>query len=289
MTRIRELLLLICFAASSSYLLTAQSQESAQADIDMVRATYAKLIFAARIGDIREGVLSGDVDRKERLRLHLVVTLSDMKTGPVNDLRKMQYTDVITKPSGNVLAVTPGSWTLKTKDGRLLLGETASLSWTNHGLNVELWQSFEDRHILFGQALDETVGKEYTRYAWFTAKVSYAGQERQYKALFLFGQDAAENPVTLTMDSIVGGGASELHSFIDAPVTPDPLLEEQFRNLPETKKLIKSMRASPSCTPEPRTKMCCDEASGHCGVDADTLQRHGFVFSAATASATPDN
>jgi hypothetical protein len=281
MKRTRVLFLLAFLMCSWRGVLKAQSLESAQADSDMVRATYAKLIFITRATDIREGVLGGLGNREaqERIRQQLLVTLSDIKTGPVSDLRSVLYSDLVTKPSGNVLSVTTGSWTDNT-DGHALHGPVSMLEWQVSAGLAQDWS------VPFSQVL-AVVGPGYTRYASFTAKISYAGRGRQYQALFLFGEDAAGKAITLPLDNIIGPSA--LSAIAEAPSTPDLLLAQSFRDRSETKSLIRAMRLSPNCTAEPRTKMCCDENTGQCGLHPDVLRQHGFASSIEESSLTPDS
>jgi hypothetical protein len=272
MTRVRTLFFLTCLMVSWRCALVAQSLDSSQSDIDMVRATYAKLIFASRLNEIRVGVLEKSEDDIEEvlLRSHLEVVLSDIKTGPVSDLMSVPLANLVTKPSGATLAVTPGPWTFQTTDGERLQGETASLKWKDSGHLAQDWNLPFSRLFELG-----AVDPGFTRYASFTARVSYSGQARQYQALFLFGRDASGQPITLPLDHIVG--ASVLQMLIQAPNTPDPLLAQPFRNRPESRDLINSMRAAPGCSPESRTQMCCSQSTGRCGVTDEILQEHGFT------------
>jgi hypothetical protein len=264
MARVRRLLFGAFLIIPLTSALVAQS-DSIQSDINAVRATYAKLVFASRLSDLRENVLARQALPSQRLE----IVLSDFKTGSVSDLKPVPIADLLTKPSGNTLAVTPGSWAFKTIDGQELRAEYATLAWRSSDHPTPDW------NLPFARLFDiGAIDPGYIRYVSYTAKVSYSGQQRQYQSLFLFGHDAKNEPMILPLDKIVDGG---LLSLIEAPPTPDPLLAEPFRDQPETKSFLESLRATPGCSIEHRTGMCCDDASGRCGVTVETLKEHGFA------------
>jgi len=184
----------------------------------------------------------------------------------------MNLSDLVTKPSGKILDVTPGTWQYTTADGQApLIGEIAMIQWTNREyLSSENW----DQPI--GHLIDMGVfDSGYARYVSYVATVSYAGQERQYPAFFLFGSAPGNSSMVLPLDDVIGG----LSAIMQAPVTPDPLKAPLFRGMTEATALINLMRAPDGCTPESRTQMCCDETTGMCGVSAETLKDHGLISS----------
>jgi hypothetical protein len=267
MTQSRSLLALLCIAIGSGSALIAQSSQPAQADIDTVRATYAKLEFAVRLQAVMRNIIEpSGADSELAPGQSFTVTLSEIKSGPVNEIRSASYPDLVTHMYGRTLQTTPGSYTLNTEAGEHLEAETAQAHWTSSELRSGEWDG------TFGQLEDMgALDRSYTRYVAYTATVSYLGEQRQYHAMFLFGQDAAAKPVVLPLDSIVG---NTLFQIIPAPVTPDPLQAPPYRGQEIALAFIQSLLAPASCTPEPRTQMCCDEKSGKCGVSAATLRNH---------------
>jgi hypothetical protein len=282
MTRLLRLgLLVVVLAVLGSSPLVGQTSNSAQSDADVVRATYAKLVFASRVTEISEsaGQMSDGNLEEVLLRPHLEIVLSGISTGPVSDLRSVALESLVTKPSGRTLQVTPISWAVQTTDGRELRGGGASLHWLDAGHLAEDWDVPLGRLIESG-----VIDSGYTRYASFAAKVTYSHETRQYQALFLFGHDVEGRPTILPLDHIVGGSA--LKMVIEAPSIPDPLLAPDFRYRPETADLVRSMRAPAGCSQEPVTQMCCDEENGRCGVGADQLRQHGFLSGGTGARAS---
>jgi hypothetical protein len=248
------------------HVFAAESSDSARANEDMVRATYSKLVYATRLSSLREKYSSG----VEPANLH--VTLSPIRTGPVSEIRSTMLAELVSKPSGRTLAVTPITWTYKTAAGIELHAEGASANWRDSTDLSEGW------NLPIGQLLDNgTLDPGYTDYASFTVKISYLGEQRQYQTLFLFGRDASGKEICLPIDQIIG--LSTLLTLIQAPVTPDPLLADRFRNRPETREFLQALQAPPGCSNESRTQMCCDQTSGKCGVSTETLLQRGFPVS----------
>lgn len=244
----------------------AETPNSAQANVDMVRAAYAKLVFATQLSALREAYTSGANSGR------LKVTLSSIKTGPVSEIKSQLLSDLVTKPSGRTLSVSPVNWTYTTNGGQVLRAEGATALWTDSGYLAEDWD------VSVGALLaNGTLDHGYTAYASFTVSLSYLGERRQYPALFLFGSNASGRPMTLPIDHIIG--ISALQAIIEAPSTPDPLLADRFRTQPATRAFLQSLQAPENCSTESRTQMCCDHGSGNCGVSSETLGQHGFSVS----------
>jgi hypothetical protein len=248
------------------HVFAAESSDSARANDDMIRATYSKLVYATRLSSLREKYSSG----VEPAKLH--ITLSPIRTGPVSEIRSTMLAALVSKPSGRTLAVTPVTWTYKTAAGNELHAEGASADWRDSPYFSEDW------NLPIGQLLDNgTLDPGYTDYASFAVEISYLGEHREYQTLFLFGRDASGKEICLPIDPIIG--LSTLLTLIQAPVTPDPLLADPFRNRPETREFLQALQAPAGCSNESRTQMCCDQTSGKCGVSTETLRQRGFPVS----------
>jgi hypothetical protein len=238
-------------------------------DADAVRATYAKLVFAVRLQDLRDLGSADAGATPSSSTAPLKITLSPITTGPISEITSMLMSDLVTKPSGATLSVTPGTWTLTVSSGQQLHAAIAHAQWTTSDYLAEDWRTPINNLIKQG-----AIEPFYTSYASFSVRLSYQGTQRQYKALFLFGVDPSGAERILPVDHIVGLQA--LLAIIDAPVTPDPLLAEPYRSNPEVTSFVNSLRAPSGCSMEPRTQMCCDSATEQCGVSAGALQMHGF-------------
>jgi len=244
----------------------AETPDSAQANANMVRATYAKFVFATQLWALREAYTSGG--NLGRLR----VSLSTIKAGPLSEISSEIFADLAAKPSGRTLSTTPATWTYKSSEGQQYRAEGATAVWRDSVYLSEDW------NMPIGQLIaNGTLDPGYTDYASFTVNLSYLGEQREYPALFLFGKDATGREIILPIDHIIG--ISALMTLIQAPSTPDPLLADWFRNRPATRAFLQTLQVPDTCTVESRTQMCCDEASGKCGVAATTLRQHGFTVS----------
>lgn len=120
MLRISMLLLV---AACSNQFLSAQ----ASADELIVKAAYAKLSLAFRIGAIHKRMSMAE--RTPSISALPVITLSNMKSGPLAEITNVPMDLLLTKPSGLVLQTTVGTWKeagrLRTRGGL----ETGPCRW----------------------------------------------------------------------------------------------------------------------------------------------------------------
>ena len=241
----------------------AQKADYASFDADAVRATYDKLAFAAQLGDIDDGKPIAPADKR------LAFTLSNFKTGPLYEIRYEKVTNFVTLYGGRSLSVSLGGWSRGTGGNRRLNAQVASVDWVdNHSL-------FKDVPVSIEQAVTQMHEDErVSRYAAYTVDLSYAGEHRSYQALFFFGEDSSGQVFVRPVDNIIGNG--ELEQFVMSSPIPEPLLDPSFASNGDARAYLRSLRATPGCRPEPRTKMCCDQASGHCGVSAEALKGAGF-------------
>jgi hypothetical protein len=127
----------------------------------MVRAAYSKLVIASRLSALREKYTSGG----NLGRLNII--LSEIKTGPVSGISTEMLADLVAKPTGRTLGITPVTWNYRTTTGQELRAEGATAVWRDSGYLAEDW------NVPVGQLLDNgTIDPGYTEYASFTVNLS---------------------------------------------------------------------------------------------------------------------
>lgn len=258
------------------------AQDLGQQEIVAVRATYAKLAFALHLHAIHEASMGAQSIREQMQApdTPLTVSLSDFSAGPVASIEITPLEELVTRPSGYILSVTSGSIAIKLEDGTTTLhSEGAQAAWQQSSQSPEDWNVPMGRLFTLG-----VLDRMYTRYVSFKVALTYEGKAREYKALFLFGHDASGKEQMMPIDHIVG--ISALAAMAEASPMPDILKASPFQGRADVASFLTALRAPAGCTPEPHTQMCCDANSGRCGVDTDTLQRHGLIL---TGTGLPGN
>jgi len=249
--------------------LTSQAQSSSP-DAMTVRAIYAKVEMASQLQDLRDQLGNPNPTKKsihDAGSLHFV--LSEIKTGSINDIRSLMLADLVTKPSGRTLFVTPSRWNFTASDGETLHAMSAQISWTQSPYFTEDWNIPISRVIDMG-----VIDPAYSRYASFTVRAIYQGEQRDYQALFLFSDDPEKQSTVFTVDHIIG--MSALQTLSADQSLPEPLLAQPFRTRPEVSSFIEWWRGQPGCSTDAHTGMCCNPATGQCGVSSRALQVKGL-------------
>ena len=269
---LRAGLVLIC---SVPYSLWAQ----AGGDVATVNAAYAKLAIAMQVHSLMDGPFA--VARGESVdTAGPTISILDMRTGLVSDIAQTPLSQLVSKPSGLVLQVTVGDWTVDGLPGALHHATTAMGNWHQAAYLTEDW------NVPLGRVLG-MVAPGISRYASFTVNLAYRGQERRYAALFLFGEDDEGKEVVIPVDHVVGPPAIE--KLLRSSIRPGPLSSSRYRARPEVKAFADSVRGLPGCTPDSASELCCDGAGGRCGLTPEALP--GFAsdrFPDAAKSAYQD-
>src|SRR6266702_1166874 len=159
-----------------------QSQASGQTSRDetIVRTTYAKLRYAVQIGTIHTvlvrnpNVVPAELEYQVTAKL-MEFELSNFATGPVSDISKRIYGDLVTKPNGeDELGVSVGYYnSLEDLPDKLQVRETnevgANADWTSGRILTENWNvPFE--HFL--PLADKQNNSKYSRFATYQVRVS---------------------------------------------------------------------------------------------------------------------
>jgi hypothetical protein len=205
----------------------------------------------------------------------LSVTIRDVKTGPLADIQDTPLADLVTPPSGRVLDAWAGTWSMADHH----LAQVLSVNGWRPG-NPYVVAARSDRTATFSRALD-ALGQPasswkqlYTSWASFTVVLASHGEEREYKALFLFGNGEGRERAVKVLDNVFG--SSTLHTLAKSNIAqnvaglPDALDAAIPGATPDVsagaRKLLESVRAVPGCMMDAVTGLCCDPASGQCGI-----------------------
>jgi hypothetical protein len=270
----RKTKVLIPLVLSAIPFVTTNAQMSREEAV--VRTTYAKLIYALKIGAIHDFVVTypnGSLsDLEDRLAAkNLRFELSNFSSGRVAEISKRKYADLVTKPAGeDVLDVSLGTYNFSeeieaTREVKETSETGAQASWSA-GQNLA-----QDWNVPFEQMLPdaETQNKsKYSRYAAFSLTVSFEGRSRSYRAMFLFG--TGEVPV-LAADNVTNHPA--LTGLVSKSLYPRVLLESPLARKKAVAEWLKSHRVrDPACRPG-QGEACCDPSSMRCGVAAEDVDR----------------
>jgi hypothetical protein len=231
----------------------AQAQDS-QHDVQIVRALYDKLVLGYRIVALfnqqHQATSAPNAPQFE---------LTSIRSGPVSEILLLPVSNVQTKPSTPVLSAGLAGITLQLENGTTYETTGTQAQWGTSGNPPEDWNTPLARWFVM------TSNTDFTRYVAVDVKLSFEGRSRSYKAFFLFKEDAGGRTIVHPGDLITG---SVLDNLLGVRMVPGPLLHYQDR--PAVQAFF-ATAAIPHCTFEPVTRMCCDPATGRCGIDPHVL------------------
>jgi hypothetical protein len=230
--------------------------QAAPDDAMTVRAVYAKFVTAMRVGSLKDGAEFPNEAPPS-------VEISEIQTGPIAEIAQKPLEALVTKPSGWILSVSPGDWRRTDFRRPYDHGTYATARWRTAGYLTEDW------NVPFGRAMEMNGLTEYSRYAAFNVRLSYHGQQRQYGAVFLFGQEIDGSGKIFPIDHVVG--ISALMALTKASIVPGPLLGPGRARTNGGRAFMNLVRRHPACVREPVTGMCCDSATGQCGIAAQDM------------------
>jgi hypothetical protein len=236
-----------------------------------VRAVYAEAVLASRMHSIMES--RSPMWNSEAPDLS--VAIRNVKTGPLADILDTPLVDLVTPQSGRVLDAGAGSWST---NGRHLAQVLSVNGWKPENPYVAAIQS--DRKVTFSLVLD-ALGQQassrkqpYTSWASFTVVLASHGEEREYKALFLFGSGEGREQAVEVLDNVFGSPTldtlAKSNIAHDVASLPDALDAATPGASPSVssgaRKLLESVRAVPGCMMDAVTALCCDPVTGQCGI-----------------------
>ena len=263
--RLRLIILLLLVPLS-------KGQQQMSHEEEVVRITYARLAFAAQINEVHallkehgahKGLSRAEFQR--RLQATLQFELSDFKTGPLSEIAKVKYSDLVTKPSqasGSSLYVAPGRFSFS-KDGEPTQSAIAIAHWIPSNDITENWDiSFAD-----GYAQGKLAG-QHQRYASFKVNATFEGRAREYRAVFLFGAGPNGTEVITPLDTIININGGAVSHFVGHDVYPETLIEGGLGNDPVISEWLNTNQVSHG---HPGTANC-DAATMRCGIHSDDLK-----------------
>ncbi len=239
---------------------------------EVVRVAYARVAFAGQINEIhallKEHGVHNKLDRAEfqrRIQSTLQFELSDFKIGPISEIAKIKYSDLVTKPSqtsGDSLFVAPGHFNYS-KDGEPTQSAIAATHWIPSRDITENW----DIPFADGYAQGEWSG-QHQRYASFKVKATFQGRSREYRALFLFGTGPNGTELVSPIDTIVNINGNAVTHFVRHDAYPETLIEGGLGNDPT---ILEWLKANQTSHGHPGTANC-DPVTMRCGIHGDDLK-----------------
>jgi len=175
------------------------NQQQMTPEEKLVRATYEKLTRlskAALIDDLGRGSAA---DETKFLRF----TLSDFRIGPIADIINAKHSEIISRGTGDVIALTHSIRRLNKEEEHVAF----EARWSNGQ-----YASVDDPHWTVGDLLTLELkdGYDIGEYALYHVSVSFQGRSRDYIALALFhnGYGSTEDLRPTFWDTIVGSGGT---------------------------------------------------------------------------------
>jgi hypothetical protein len=248
----------------------------------VVRASYAKLAYAARMGVLVRNVLGAPagnhvLDQPAELRrqmdAELTFQLRNFVVGNLSDIGEARWDSLVTKPRGDLISVGTGYLPYRTPSSK---GET--LTEMNYILadwgavnesSGDLDWNMPVRKVIADLPLDTLKPLVvYSRYASYSVTVTLDQHERTYLALFLFGKNPDGSEAVFTVDHILGMGV--LNFIIEHSIYPQPLLETHVREWPGVREWIASAGVSSEASVR---DVVCDVVTGKCGIPTRLLEQ----------------
>jgi len=278
--RKRPALLGLCCIVTLLPLASANGQMSHEETV--VRTTYAKLIYALKIGTIHKAIFdetprhppgtSSKPHPLTRIALDdrmaeegLLFQLANFSVGRISDLKR-NYAELVTKPDGSdVLEISTGGMTFE-EDNKKTFDVTAKdVKWHPGRIPPDS----EDWNIPAAELLTQIENaKWFSRYAAFTVTVQFQGKSRIYNAMFLFGTDDKGQAVVLPVDTVADAG---VQYFANQPVYPATLLKTSWRAKPAVADWLKSHQVFDATCKPGKEDVCCDLTTLECGVAAQDV------------------
>lgn len=265
----------------------AAAQQAITHEEATVRATYARLAYAAQMGVLLHGALDANVGRKSilddpaalkrEMDSQLAFQLQSINVGTLADIGDTKWETLVTKPQLDLVSVAFNYQKVAMKAGT----DTPFAAMSYVFANWERW----DGNEMDWSAL--TVGNHvkgilannkpavWSRYAANTVTVTLAGRQRTYQSIFLFGKDSDGNEVVYPIDHVLG--MEVLNETTDRSLYPQPLVETDLRELPAIANWLSTAGVLDKCPPKLVCKpvtapdVMCD-GTGKCGIPASVLR-----------------
>ena len=242
-----------------------------------VRAAYASVVLADRLHSIVNSP-GWELGKPE-----LSIRIEDIHPGPISDILDDRLDSRLTVPSGDVLTTGSTDWSFEGTHlaSAISVGPWQPADQTYGDLDPQRLGLNDTFRGIFGK-----LGWQPSSYADYTVMLSVHGRERRYRAMFLF-EAAAGNPPTVRaidyilgmswFDTVIRAGLpkelQELPGKIEAAWTEslrtsgvDDKGQFAKERAAGARQLLEEAAAPPNCMADAITGLCCDPASGRCGV-----------------------
>ena len=191
--------------------------------------------------------------------------MKDFVIGNVSDILNQKAVDLIS-PATSEKLTTNGETGANYSDLGLHTGwDSFEAQWTPASpLPAEL-QNVTIAELYQLQWQQKRPDTQWQRYASYTVTVSFRGQSRPYKALFLFGHDAQGNEVVEPEDGTTSAGALGLAMYLH--LFPEAFVLTRLRTVPIVASWLNANQMpGPNCsTSGPNGDLCCDLVRMKCG------------------------
>jgi len=261
----------LLLGTAAFFLALAPAHGQASQEEQTVKKTYAKLAFATMVERVHDLLTKTDDPSVAEIENAIAdrgfrFELSNFAVGPVAEIAKQPYCDLVTPPDGQQDVVESIAVTFThTEDLRkqLEVRETqefgARVRWVKgQEASRENWK------MPFGEALtlfNSNNNSLYSRYISFHVAVSLDGRSRSYKAMFLFG--SGQVPV-LVLDNVTSNSA--LGQFVTTSVYPAILLDSGMTQKQGVADWLSLHQVDESACPSGKREVCCDPTTLKCGL-----------------------
>ena len=277
----RIIVLLWFLLAPSLYAATGMTPEE-----QAVRTAYARLAYGIQLRAVHQAVQKNKTSLttatlNQQLQAgDMLIQLSNFWVGNVAELGDRKYSDLVTKPMGQILGVAVAGYTYTAEDGTATRENNAEAQWLPAELDSENW---DVNAVGVIRGTDE--GRYWNRVATFTVNVSYLGTSRAYSAFFLFGKDSTGKAIVLALDNVINNSA--LTFFAQNPVYPTTLFKQPLlaTNPAVRDWLTATQVQSESC--QTGGAACCDPNTLKCGPSATDVKKLPALPAATPQSSTP--
>ncbi len=172
-------------------------------DFALLIRAYGKLAKFIKAGNAR--TTSGGQNRKQIEADDIRFEIWNVHTGPVEEIYDRPYGQLVTKPSGNILQIVPGTVSRNGRPARVLY----QAAWAANELPevpTEDWDKITVRKVLAGMEKEMPPAKTYTSYE---VRIQFKGQARSYAAVAFHHKALSDSdaPIISFTDNIVGQSA----------------------------------------------------------------------------------
>lgn len=250
----------------------------------VVRASYAKLSFAAQLGMVWHTArghsgwpsLADSEALRHAMENQLRFELSGFKVGNVSDVLSQSWDSFVTSPDEAIkVEYREVPFTVQTPTSRSIERIIyADASWIHPQKGGRVMQHVvtvaeELPHITStGPALTIKGDERWQRYASFAVVATLAGKSLSYRAMFLFRKGANGHETVLPLDFATQMG---LVPFLNTPMYPSALVETSLREIPFVQGWLAANNIA-GCKKHKQPEVCCEASGERCGIAAEDLE-----------------